>query len=212
MLRKYLHLYTIQQDIESVKKKISNLEIDYDRLKGWLSYFDKICEKLESLQNQALKEYTDKYGPLTSTIQKRLRPVYGFGDMGLYPEKDGIAVRVERKEEKDIPPSDFFSESQIQIVMLSLFSSAALTQTWSSFAPILLDDPVEHFDDLNAYSFLDLIRGLVMESAKGYQFIISTCEDRLFRLMQQKFSKLSGRTIFYVFESIGEKGPMIRRL
>ena len=205
-------LATIQQDIENVKKKISNLEKDYDGLKDWLSYFDKICEKLESIQNQALKEYTDKYGPLTSTIQKRLRPVYGFEDMRLYPEKDAIAVRVERKEEKDIHPSDFFSESQIQIVMLSLFSSAALTQTWSSFAPILLDDPVEHFDDLNAYSFLDLIRGLIMESAKGYQFIISTCEDRLFRLMQQKFSKLSGRAIFYVFESIGEKGPMIRRL
>lgn len=181
-------------------------------MKDWSSYFDDICKELESLQNRALKEYTEKYGPLTSTIQRRLRSVYGFGDIGLHPEKGGIAIRVEREGERNIPPSDYFSESQIQIVMLSLFLSAVLAQTWSSFAPIFLDDPVTHFDNLNAYSLLDLIRGLIMEPGKGHQFIISTCEDRLFRLMRQKFSKMNGRAIFYVFESIGAGGPKIKRL
>jgi exonuclease SbcC len=205
-------LAKIQRDIENIKEQIQNLEKERDRLNNWLSYFDIICKDLEFLQNRALEEYTGKYGPLTSTIQRRLRSIYGFGDVGLYPEKGGIAVRVGRKGEGNIPPSDYFSESQIQIVMLSLFLSASLTQTWSSFTPILLDDPVEHFDDLNAYSLLDLIRGLIMKHGKEHQFIISTCEDRLFRLMRQKFSKLNGKVIFYVFESIGESGPKIKRL
>lgn len=205
-------LTKIQQDLENIKDQIENLEKERERLNNWLSYFDIICKKLEFLQNQALKEYTSKYGPFTSTIQRRLRAVYGFGDIGLHPEKGEIDVRVERKGERNIPPSDYFSESQIQIVMLSLFLSAALTQTWSSFTPILLDDPVEHFDDLNAYSLLDLIRGLIMKPGTGHQFIISTCEDRLFRLMRQKFSKLNGKVIFYVFESIGENGPKIKKI
>ena len=181
-------------------------------MSSWLWYFDVIRKELELLQNQALKEYTEKYGPLSSTVQRRLRSIYGFGDIRLNPEKSRIAVRVARKGEKNIPPSDYFSESQIQIVMLSLFLSAALTQTWSSFAPILLDDPVEHFDDLNAYSLLDLIRTLIMEPGREHQFIVSTCEDRLFRLMRQKFSKMNRRVIFYVFESIGENGPKIKTL
>ncbi len=205
-------LAKIQQDIENIKKQHHDIEKGRDRLNAWMSYFDVIHKKLELLQNRALKEYTKKYGPLTSTIQRRLRSVYGFGDIGIRPENGGIAVRVEREGEKNISPSDYFSESQIQIVMLSLFLSATLTQTWSSFAPILLDDPVEHFDDLNAYSLLDLIRGLITEPSKQRQFIISTCEDRLFRLMRQKFSKMNGRVIFYVFESIGENGPKIERL
>ena len=205
-------LAKIQRDIENIKEQIQNLEKEQERLKKWLSYFDDICKKLEFLQNQALKEYIGKYGPLTSTIQRRLRAVYGFGDVELHSEKGGIEVRIERKGERNIPPSDYFSESQIQIVMLSLFLSATLTQTWSSFSPILLDDPVAHFDDLNAYSLLDLIRGLIMESGKRHQFIISTCEERLFRLMRQKFSKLNSKAIFYVFESIGENGPKIKRL
>jgi len=202
----------IQRYIENIKEQIQNIEKERERLNNWLSYFDIICKDLEFLQNRALEEYTGKYGPLTSTIQRRLRSTYGFGDLGLYPEKGEIEVRVERKGERNIPPSDYFSESQIQIVMLSLFLSATLTQTWSSFTPILLDDPVEHFDDLNAYSLLDLIRGLIMKSDKGHQFIISTCEDRLFRLMRQKFSKLNGKVIFYVFESIGENGPKIKKI
>lgn len=201
-----------QRETENTKKEHQDIKKNCRRLCVWLWYFDVIRKELESLQNQALGEYTEKYGPLTSTVQKRLRPVYGFGDVELTPEKGGIAVRVKRKGERNLHPSDYFSESQIQVVMLSLFLSAALTQTWSSFAPILLDDPVEHFDDLNAYSLLDLIRGLIMESGGARQFIISTCEDRLFQLMRQKFSKINRRVIFYVFESIGEDGPKIKRL
>ena len=200
-----------QEEIENINKQIRNLGKEQEQLNNWLSYLGIIYVELESQQNKALKEYTDKYGPLASAIQKRLRSVYGFGEIKLYPEKAGIAIRVERKTEKNIYPSDYFSESQIQIVMISIFLSAALTQTWSTFGSILLDDPVEHFDDLNVYSLLDLIKGLIMESG-GHQFIISTCEDRLFRLLQQKFNKLNGRAIFYVFESIGENGPRIKRL
>lgn len=205
-------LAKIQQDIKNINKQLQNLGKVRERLNNWLSYFNVICKELELLRNRALKEYTEKYGPLTSTVQRRLRSVYGFGDIRILPEKGGIAVRVKRKGERNIPPSDYFSESQIQIVMLSLFLSATLTQTWSSFTPILLDDPVKHFDDLNVYSLVELIRGLIMKPGKEHQFIISTCEDRLFRLMRQKFSKLNGKVIFYVFESIGEEGPKIKRL
>lgn len=205
-------LAKLQRDIENIEDQCKIIEKELSQLNDWRSYFDVIHKELESLQNRALKEYTRKYGPLASIIQRRLRSVHGFGDIRLFPEKGGIAVRVEREGENNIFPSDYFSESQIQVVMLSLFLSAALTQTWSSFGPILLDDPVEHFDDLNAYSLFDLIKGLITESGKEHQFIISTCEERLFRLMRQKFSKLNGKVIFYVFESIGDKGPRVRRI
>ncbi|MDI6735969.1 MAG: hypothetical protein QME42_07235 [bacterium] len=206
-------LAEIKRDIKDIEKQVQKVKEEQEWLNDWRLYFDGAHKELKSLQNQALKEYTTKFGPLTSTIQRKLRPVYGFGDMELYPEEGGIAVRVEKEGKRDIPPSDYFSESQIQIVMLSLFLSAALTQTWSSFAPILLDDPVTHFDDLNAYSLIDLIRNFIMhpDHDKRPQFIISTCEERLFRLMRQKFNKLNNRTIFYVFESIGENGPKIKK-
>ncbi len=199
-----------KQNLTYINKKIESLKKEQFQFKDLQAYFLSIKKELESIRNNSLKEYTKKYGPLSSVIQGRLRTPYGFGKMKLRTEKGDIIIEVERGKKELISPSDYFSASQINIVALSLFLSAALTQTWSIFAPILLDDPVTHFDDLNAYSFIDLIRGLVLseELEKGHQFIISTCEDRLFRLMKQKFSKMNGRAIFYVFKSIGEKGPV----
>jgi exonuclease SbcC len=201
-----------RHEMKDLEKQIQDKKNRLIEMQGWFSYYNNIFKELELVRGKAIKEYTNKFGPLASTIQGRLRSVYGFGEMELFSEKGGITVRVERKGEKNIRPSDFFSESQIQILMLSLFLSASLTQTWSRFGSILLDDPVTHFDDLNAYSLLDLIKGLITEPGTKNQFLISTCEDRLFRLMQQKFSKIDVKVKSYVFESIGENGPKIKML
>ena len=95
--------------------------------------------------------------------------------------------------------------------MLSIFLAGGLRQNWSGFAPVLVDDPVTHFDDLNAYGFVELIRGIISTSPNEWQFIISTCEQRLFDLMQKKFSKLDSGSIFYEFIGLTDKGPIVER-
>jgi exonuclease SbcC len=134
--------------------------------KRWAAYFEQVLDKLVQTQNLAVAGYTGEYGPLTSIIQRRLRAVSGFEGIELQPKDGNIDVRVIRNGEHLRPP-DFFSQSQQQILILSLFLTACTTQTWSAFAPILLDDPVTHFDDLNAYSFLDLISGLSESGLRG---------------------------------------------
>ena len=205
-------LTSMRQEALEIKNKLNDGEREQKILKEWKIYFENINNELVFVQRRSLSRYVETYGPLSSIIQRRLRSVYGFKDIELSQEKGNLVVRVSRKEQKNIPPTDYFSGSQIQILMLSLFLSATLTQTWSSFAPILLDDPVTHFDDLNAYSLLDFIKGLINESKTSPQFIISTCEQRLFRLMRQKFNKMKEKVIFYEFESIGETGPKIIRI
>ncbi len=200
-------LQKAQIEIADSKKKIYAIEKERALINCWSDYYETVSRELESLQNQALTMYAEKYGPLTSNIQRRLRSVYGFGDIELQSSKGGFLVRVERKGQTGFTPTDYFSESQVQILMLGVFLSAALTQTWSSFRPILMDDPVEHFDDLNSYSFVDLMKGLVSDSDKDRQLIVSTCDERLFRLIRQRFANTGERAIFHIFRSIGESGP-----
>lgn len=200
----------MQDELATLRKTEDESNTRLTALKKWRDYFDQINNALSNIQQVLLDEYVDKYGPLASKIQQRLRPVYGFGDLKLSAEQGGIAVTVERNGEK-YPPSDYFSESQLQIVMLSLFLSAVLTQTWSSFGLILLDDPVTHLDDLNEYALLDVIRGLVDTDVIRHQFVVSTCEERLYRLMRQRFSKVKTDVAFYEFQSIGDNGPVIVR-
>lgn len=182
-----------------------------EEIKRAIHYFDKIGDTLAEQKNNSISEYTKNFGPLASIIQRRLRAVYGFGPVILTSKAGKIYVQVSRRSET-LKPIDYFSDSQNQILMLSLFLSAGMTQTWSSFAPILMDDPITHFDDVNAYAFVELIRGLV-DGAKGdRQFIISTCDESLWQLFRQRFSGLNGKAIMYKFVAIGDKGPIIKRI
>jgi hypothetical protein len=139
----------------------------------------------------SIERHIAAYGPMINMIQQRLRSVYGFGEVQLEAAGGQAKVHVEwRNKSMHVPPTDFFSDSQKQILMLSIFMAGGLRQNWSGFAPVLLDDPVTHFDDLNAYAFVELIRGIIATFPSEWQFIVPTCEQRLFDLMQRKFSRL----------------------
>jgi exonuclease SbcC len=180
------------------------------RARQWLEYFAEVSAVLEKVQESAVTSYTNKFGPIASILQQRLRSVFGFEDIELKAVEGKIQVRVRRNGES-LRPIDYFSQSQQQILMLSLFFTACATQNWSSFSPILLDDPVTHFDDLNSYSFLDLITGL-LETGERRQFIISTCEERFFKLAQQKLQHFGDRLKIYTFMSLDSSGPVIEQI
>lgn len=194
------------QSLAKQKQDLGNARARITEVKKW---FTSVKDALDKKSSTAVTNHVDAFGPLTSLIQKRLRAVYGFGDINLHAKGNEIYVHV-GWEAKQVKPADYFSDSQKQILMLSLFLAGRLTQTWSGFAPILLDDPVTHFDDLNAFGFVELIRGLISTSPGKRQFFISTCEDRLFELMLKKLGGAEGGAKFYRFEGIGPDGPIIR--
>ena len=134
--------------------------------------------------------------------------MYGFDDVEIHSHESTIRVRVKRRDE-ELRPTDYFSQSQQQTLLLGLFLTTCLSQTWSSLSPVLLDDPVTHFDDLNTYAFLDLVSGLVELESDGRQFIVSTCDEKFLQLARQKFRYLGDRAAFYTFSAIDESGPAV---
>ena len=134
--------------------------------------------------------------------------MYGFDDIEIRSHAAAISVRVKRNGE-ELRPTDYFSQSQQQTLLLGLFLTACSSQTWSAFSPVFLDDPVTHFDDLNTYALLDLLVGLLESGVEQRQFIISTCDEKLLQLARQKFRHLGDRAKYYRFTSIGADGPSI---
>ena len=104
---------------------------------------------------------------------------------------------------------NFRNPHQQQTLLLGLFLTACISQTWSALSPVFLDDPVTHFDDLNTYAFLDLIVGLLESDFGKRQFIISTCDEKFLQLAQHKFRHLGERAKFYRFSAIGAEGPVV---
>jgi len=203
---------------ESIRKRIlanqallQEATIRAQRVLPWLGYFNEVKKLLSTQQAFATDHFITEYGPRTAVIQQRLRPVYGFGEIEVSSKDSAIGIRVHRKGEL-LRPTDFFSQSQVQTLVLGLFLTACSSQTWSGFSSIMMDDPVTHFDDLNTYALLDLILGLQSFSDGERQFVISTCDEKLLQLARHKFRHLGSAARFYRFQAIGTDGPMVSEI
>ena len=201
-------LTQLLQNIRNKEKAVVAAARRRDQHQPWLNYFKELSRLVSSQQNEAIANFTREYGPRTSVIQRRLRSVYGFDDIEILSRESTISVRVKRHGE-ELRPTDYFSQSQQQTLYLGLFLTACISQTWSAFSPVFLDDPVTHFDDLNTYAFLDLIVGLLESNVGRRQFLISTCDERLLQLARQKFRHVGESAKFYRFSAIGPEGPVV---
>ena len=197
-----------RQNVEEMQSQVSQLREKSALCATWQKFFAALGDVISSQRNEATEDFTREYGPRTSVIQRRLRSVYGFDEVEIYSHESTIRVRVRRRDE-ELRPTDYFSQSQQQTLLLGLFLTTCISQTWSSLSTVLLDDPVTHFDNLNTYAFLDLIAGLVDLESTGHQFILSTCDEKFFQLARQRFGHLQERATFYTFSAIDEGGPVV---
>lgn len=181
------------------------------KVQPWVGYFTEVKKLLSTQQAFATDHFISEYGPRTAIIQQRLRPVYGFGEIEVSSKDSAIGIRVHRNGES-LRPTDFFSQSQVQTLILGLFLTACSSQTWSGFSSIMMDDPVTHFDDLNTYALLDLILGLQSSPEGERQFVISTCDEKLLQLARHKFRHMGAAAKFYRFQAIGAEGPMVSEI
>lgn len=202
----------LRERIKVNEKLVEQADDLAQKLKPWIAYFEGVTKLLRGEQAVATHHFITQYGPRTAVIQQRLRPVYGFGEIEVLSSKDSsIGVRVHRGG-KELKPTDYFSQSQIQTLVLGLFLTACSSQTWSGFSSIMMDDPVTHFDDLNTYALLDLILGLQNSPEGARQFVISTCDEKLLQLARQKFKHMGDDAKFYRFSAIGAEGPMVNEI
>ena len=202
---------SIRQRIQEHEQRVQEATTRAQSVKPWVEYFTEVTKLLGAQQSFATDHFIEEYGPRTAVIQQRLRPVYGFDGIELTSKDKAISINVQRKEER-LRPADYFSQSQVQTLVLGLFLTACSSQTWSGFSSVMMDDPVTHFDDLNTYALLDLILGLQSSSEGERQFVISTCDEKLLQLARHKFRHLGAAAKFYRFQAIGADGPMVSEL
>jgi len=193
------------------EKLLAQAEEHAKKVEPWVTYFEDVTKLLGGQQAVATEHFIKQYGPRTAVIQQRLRPVYGFGEIEVSSKDSTIGIRVHRNGQ-ELRPTDYFSQSQVQTLVLGLFLTACSSQTWSGFSSIMMDDPVTHFDDLNTYALLDLILGLQSSPEGARQFVISTCDEKLLQLARQKFRHMGAAAKFYRFSAIGAEGPMVNQI
>jgi ABC-type cobalamin/Fe3+-siderophores transport system ATPase subunit len=119
----------------------------------------------------------------------------------------GVRYRGQKREAGD--PRFFLSNAQGNVLAIAIFLSLAAKRTWCRMDTLLMDDPVQHLDDLDAVALLDAIREAAMgRFGTRKQVVVSTCDRNLYLLMLRKFRALQDHGLSCTGISLVDRGRL----
>lgn len=221
-LKRVIILDILKDELQNLRSEKAKVENKIKELKKKLKNAEKWNRRLESLKKDTIKyrklqeqNYFALFKPTINLLYHRLNAHPLLGNIEILSEREElkivskISILPKNTKIDKFPPSHVFSEAQLNTLAISIFLASAIEQGWSRFKTILIDDPVQNMDDLNSYAFLDLMLGL---ANNGHQFIISTCNEDLYKLMLMKFrclNKKGHRFRAYRLQGIYRDGPKV---
>ena len=155
----------------------------------------------------------DLLRPLIQDVYSRLDPHREFTKLrfavDVYREKATASAEVADREDSNnrADPLLVFSSAQANVVAVSVFLALGWAAGRDAMPFLLLDDPLQSMDDVNALGFADLCRHLRTQR----QLIISTHDVRLAALLERKLAprRPDERTRFTRFASWSRNGPEV---
>lgn len=212
----------LETQVEDLEKELQKKEADRGRTGLWARHLEKLNDSIVSIRGQIENRQLQRYEPTINRIYRRLysHPLFNSIRTKVDSSKGAFAIQVDldakwvdsvRFPTSSLAPTRYFSEAQLNVLALSIFLSNALSQRWSQFVPLFLDDPVQNMDEFNTNAFVDTLRTY---AAGRRQFFLTTCDLDLYQLALAKLGCLNegGKTGFvaYRFEEFTSEGPTIR--
>jgi wobble nucleotide-excising tRNase len=111
------------------------------------------------------------------------------GQEGLFIKSGPASDRLSRDEKVEgnelVSPALFFSEAQSNVLSISLFLTKIAATREKPFDFLIMDDPIQSMDDINAYAFIDMCR--IFTAKFNKQIIITTHDIGFFNLFKKRF-------------------------
>lgn len=177
------------------------LEVSQAILSDKKEYGDALTAALESVADwsQALEReiqavvaerVTRHRDPIWRLFVGMIPDPYRFGGLEIEEVDGGVVVGIKYRGQAAAAgePKHYLSHAQANVLALAVFFAFGLAQQWSHLTSLLLDDPVQHLDDLDSVAFIDTVRWCV--SSGGKQVVMSTCDRDLYILMLRKLGLL----------------------
>ena len=208
-------LNTLNIDLELIKenikrneleKKIKKLKTDIPRLQNSFNKIDAAKKDCMSYVQTGINNYFNK--DVINEVYSRIEPhpkltkidfSTDFNDKG---EPRLLIKTGNENDDKGVNPVLFLSAGQVNVLSLSIFLAKAFEYGNKTIETIFMDDPIQNLSDINVLSFIDLLRTLI--STHDKQIVISTHDERFFRLLQNKLPEEYCNTKYFEFESEGK--------
>ncbi|MFD2114961.1 AAA family ATPase [Paenibacillus yanchengensis] len=198
-IEKYLgdiELREIETKIKNCDKEISTYQKQLDQYLIMDEQLNNLITYHTEVQSSLINQYL---GGLSFTINnyfRQISPHSYFNYINLMTKKNELFVLMNDKElefevldeniNESINASLTLSAAQSTILAMSIFLALNKSQNWSKLNVIGIDDPFQNLDDINAYSFIDVIANLIL--IENRQVIISTHDSDFAKLSVRKMN------------------------
>lgn len=205
-------ILSLESKSEIVQKQIDKkaLEQEYRDIKKKLDSFIEAKDKVSSTRKKCVDYIqagieTTFNKKVINEIYKRIEP---------HPSLDEIYFRAEIGDNgkprlvitakgggDELNPNLFLSAGQVNVLSLSIFLAKAYEYGSKTISTIFMDDPIQNLSDINILSFIDVLRTLTQHHKK--QIVISTHDEKFFRLLQNKIPEEYCSSKYIEFEAPG---------
>lgn len=174
-----------------------------------------LCDRMREQQEKIIESAFS--GELVNRFYRMLEPMKDFPKLKFEIEENKEKLELYLKaaaegsstKKKPILPELFFSTAQLNTLSLCIFLSNNISRTKEETAgkhvetkTLVMDDPISSFDDINTVAFADLLR--ILCTQEQWQIILTTHDEKLFRLLQVKIPNEHHNACFMQFEKKGQ--------
>ncbi len=186
-----------------LEKDVANLKCKIPALKNAVRKINKAKKSCIEYIQDGIDNYFNK--DVINQIYKRIEPHPSLTEINFTAEVGNHGPRLlitTKGLDDEVNPNLFLSAGQVNILSLSIFLAKAFEYGSDTISTIFMDDPVQNLSDINILSFIDLLRTLTTEHNK--QIVLSTHEEKFFRLLQNKLPPEYCSSKYLEFESEGK--------
>lgn len=198
-----LEVYISSPEISKIRSKEKLLREDIISLDSKLKNYNILETQIATLRKEhvgarsdTMVEYLEEYSEAIDRLFMQISPHPIYKHVNLVP-KDGklfILMSEEIQSSRDwtkmtdneltskLNASLTFSSAQSNVLAVCIFLSLALSQSWTPLNTIGIDDPFQNMDDINVFSFIDIISQIVTDK----QLLISSHNEVFINLIKNK--------------------------
>ena len=200
--------------LKNIKKQIKIKDKKLSLLNKQVTALKKLDQRVPEVINDMAAKILDPYKDLANRIYQKINPQPIFNKIDWVRNSTShnngtLVLKMLSEEGFEANPSYLYSSAQVNIVVLSLFFSFVIQNNWSKLNSVFLDDPIQNMDDINIFSFVDVIRSLFINNENPIQLFISTHDRKLYSFLRKKFRNLN--VLALEFKSYDQEGPVILR-
>ncbi|MDR6780406.1 exonuclease SbcC [Paenibacillus peoriae] len=175
------------------------------------SEINLLRERHEKIRSDLMTDYLIDHSEAIDQMFLQISPHAIFKHVHLVPREGNLYILMSEQNGESLEwttlsedqlatkfnASLTFSSAQANVLAVCIFLSLALSQRWTELELIGIDDPFQNMDDINVFSFIDVISQILTRK----QVMISSHNEDLINLIKNKSGLDTEKVGFIHFKS-----------